>query len=62
MQYYAQMQQLQRISQAAQAQAQALEAHAQAQTRVQAQGQLPTQMTQPAQHPAMPTNDAASSK
>jgi transcription factor SPT20 len=38
MQYYAQIQQLQRISQAAQA-----------------QGQLPTQMTQASQHPAMPT-------
>ena len=50
--YYAQMHQLQRLSQAAQAQAQA---HAQAQTQAQAQGQLPTQMTQAAQHPAMPT-------
>ena len=39
MQYYAQMQQLQRMSQAAQAQA---------------QSQLPTQMTQAAQHSAMP--------
>lgn len=43
-QYYAQMQQLQRMNQAAQVQAQA-----------QAQSQLPTQMSQAAQHPAMPT-------
>ena len=52
MQYYAhQMQQLQRMNQAAQAQAQA---HAQAQTLVQAQGQLPMQMTQASQHSVMP--------
>ena len=51
MQYLAQIHQLQRMSQAAQAQAQA---HAQAQTQVQAQSHLPTQMSQPAQHPTMP--------
>ncbi|KAG9309886.1 Spt20 family-domain-containing protein [Chiua virens] len=54
-QYYAaQLQQLQRMSQVAQAHAQA-HAQAQAQAQTQAQSQLPTQMSQPAQHPAIPT-------
>lgn len=50
-QYYAQMQQLQRMNHVAQAQAQA---HVQAQTQAQVQGQIPTQMVQGTQHPAFP--------
>ena len=52
MQYYAQIQQLQRMNQVAQAQA---HAHVQAQTQAQVQGQIPTQINQSAQHPVMAT-------